>query len=253
MNRLLFAVLVVLVLILFFVVASRFQTKSDTSLSGTDASEALTLRSYTVDNVTAKQLQRVLSDLFLLRSGGTNPNRVIGQATVAPSGELLVLAPESVHEGVKSLVSHRPPPSLAPAPNIRMTYWMVLGSPSEGQKPNEIVDIAGALAVVEKRDGLGRFTVLEKAELQSVSGESGALVGREFKLFQNLSFNGKTIDGSVDLNAIGLSNSARMNVSLMPNQTVVLANSSAASKESGDAAKHVYFLARPTLDAAAQP
>ncbi len=99
MTRTLVAVLAVLS---FAACESRSSTSTN-SVNGVPTN--LVLRTYDVPNNGAQRLRGVLKDLLWFGSEGKDSNKYVGRADVGPDGRLIVLAPENVHEGVKTLVA----------------------------------------------------------------------------------------------------------------------------------------------------
>ncbi len=120
------------------------------------ANESWTLRTYEVAN--ARHLRNALDSVFSME----DKSKALGKVNISPDGSLIVLAPESIHQGVKSLVddfSKRPIPLQASLPD--MTYWMVIGTtdtnaPAPGP---ELAPIASALAEIQKSQGPMKFVL----------------------------------------------------------------------------------------------
>ena len=202
----------------------------------------LVLRSYDVPNGGAQRLRSVLKELLWFGSEGKDSNKYVGRADVGPDGRLIVLAPESVHDGVKSLVASVTANPIKEPGTVRLTYWLVLGAPgkSETPPPLALAELAPALAELEKNDGPMSFTLVEKLNLGSLSGEKGELNGRETWVRQFATMQDGQLVADINLEHQGQKIGTR--VRMDPGQVVVLATSGAPTKDNVD--RSVYFLVR---------
>lgn len=208
----------------------------------------LVLRSYEVPNNGAQRLRGVLRELLWFGSENKDANKYVGRADVGPDGRLVVLAPESVQEGVKALVASVTANPVKEPGTVRLDYWVVLGA--EGNKggaiPSAMQEISPALAELEKNDGPMSFTLVEKLSVSSLSGERGRLNGRDTSVRQFTT----VVDGRVvsDLELERFGQKLETRVRLVPGQIAVLASSGAPVKDGVDSGRSVYFLVRAAND-----
>ncbi len=209
-----------------------------------DAENSLILRAYEVPRQGAPQLRRALADLFFFGSGGANPGKSIGKVDVAPDGKLMVLAPESVHAGVKSLIESTSTTAPKPISTATLTYWVVLGTPGKSVNPPTagLADVSAALSEIEKHDGPMSFELLEKLDSTSLSGEEGDVKGRDTAVYQRGSLVDGLFTGMLRINHGPQSVNAQVRIAT--DQLVVLASSGATGKTPDDTSRSIYFLVR---------
>ncbi|MDP1829403.1 MAG: hypothetical protein Q8L48_39420 [Archangium sp.] len=204
----------------------------------------LVLRSYEVPNGAAQRLRSVLRELLWFGSEGKDSNKYVGRADVGPDGRLIVLAPESVHEGVKTLVASVTANPLKEPGTVRLSYWVVVGTPGKSEVPLApgLAEVAPALAELEKNDGPMSFTLVEKLQLGSLNGERGQLQGRDTNVRQFTS----VVEGQLtaDITLERMAQKMETRVRLEPGQIVVLASSGAPTRDQTDSGRAVYFLMR---------
>lgn len=204
----------------------------------------LVLRSYEVPNGGAQRLRSVLKDLLWFGSEGKDSNKYVGRADVGPDGRLIVLAPESVHEGVKALVASVTTNPIKEPGTIVLSYWVITGAPgkSEAAPAAGLAEVAPALAELEKNDGPMSFTLVEKLQVSSLSGEQAKLNGRDTSVRQFATM----VDGQLtaDLSLDRMGQRLETRVRLTPGQLVVMASSGAPTKDQTDSGRTVYFLVR---------
>lgn len=88
----------------------------------------LQLRSYEVPNQGAQRLRGVLMQLLWFGSDSKDSNKYVGRADVGPDGRLIVLAPESVHEGVKAIVASVTAHPVKEPGTVRIDYFSGLST-----------------------------------------------------------------------------------------------------------------------------
>lgn len=204
----------------------------------------LVLRSYEVPGGGAQRLRAVLGQLLWFGSEGKDSNKYVGRADVGPDGRLIVLAPESVHEGVKALVASVTASPLKEPGTIRLSYWVVTGTPGKSEAPlaPALTEVQPALAELEKNDGPMSFTLVEKLQVSSLSGEQGKLNGRDTSVRQQATLLEGQLTADLSLDRMGQHLETR--VRLAPGQLVVMASSGAPTKDQTDSGRTVYFLVR---------
>ncbi|MGV3622123.1 MAG: hypothetical protein ACO1OB_14970 [Archangium sp.] len=201
----------------------------------------LVLRSYDVPNNGAQRLRGTLKDLLWFGGENKDANRFVGRADVGPDGRLIVLAPESVHTGVKSIID-----SLAKSPvkepgAIRIDYWVVRSSPGDGELPANLGEISAALTEVKKNDGPMAFDLLEKLSVSSLPNESGVMEGRDTRVRQFANVVDGQVVTDIDLDRRGQRLATR--VRIKPGVIAVLASAGLRTDEK-DTTHAVYFVVR---------
>lgn len=203
----------------------------------------LVLRSYDVPNNGAQRMRGVLRELLWFGGETKEANRYVGRADVGPDGRLIVLAPESVQEGVRALLASEGAKKLKEPGTVRIDYWVVAATPGgDGSVPSALQEVSGALAEVQKRDGAVTFTLLEKLSASGLSNEWGSIDGRDTHVRQFANLSDDQLIAELDLQRSGQRLQTR--VRLVPGTVVVLASAGMASKEPADANRSLYFLVR---------
>jgi hypothetical protein len=206
----------------------------------------LVLRSYEVPNNGAQRLRGVLRELLWFGSDGKDSNKYVGRADVGPDGRLIVLAPDSVHEGVKALVASVTTTPVKEPGSIRIDYWVVSGAPGKSEPPAaNLKEVSAALTEVEKNDGPMAFTLVEKLTVSSMSNERATMDGRDTRVRQGATADGATVVADLDLERFGQRMQTR--VRLKPGALAVLASAGMTSKDQGEAGRTVYFLVRMAM------
>ena len=118
----------------FFIAATVLSSFScsKTSSNGSQESFSLELRSYAVPPEYASELRAIINDL--LQTGTVTNREKIGQAEIGPGNMLLVTAPASIHSGIEKMLSDLKDTGFEPPPMISLTYWNVVGRPSDEAK-----------------------------------------------------------------------------------------------------------------------
>lgn len=231
-----------------FLCACETRGSTITAASPTGVPSNLVLRTYEVPNNGAQRLRSVLRELLWFGSEGKDSNKYVGRADVGPDGRLIVLAPESVHEGVKALVASVTAKPIKDPGTVQLTYWVVLGSPGKSETPpaGALQEVAPALVELEKNDGPMAFTLVEKLQVSSLSGDRGQLNGRDTSVRQSAN----VVDGEIraDISMERQLQKLETRVRLMPGQLLVLASSSAPTRDQTDSGRTVYFLVRASPD-----
>ena len=199
------------------------------------AASAPTLRTYQVPPGYGPKVRPIIGGLL---SGGEN-DAPVGRAALAPNDRLVVLAPESVQSGVKSLVDDlaKNADDVAVPPTVTMTHWLVVvdDAPAPegcGPKGLECVqggqDLVRALEAVTRSQGPAadklNFRLLEKLSVRSIDSEWADLQGGRARIKQRASVsNGKILaDVSMEVMPKWGSGTVRTQLQFEPSQTVVL-------------------------------
>jgi hypothetical protein len=161
-----------------------------------DAPPKLLLRSYTVPAGQGQQAKSILQSLFY----GVK-DKVAARATLSPDGQLVVVAPETIHKGVAELVARMKEgkPQGAP-PSVEMTYWLVVGRPAPKTRVDETIGaIKPALEAVASAQGPMEFRLLERLKVSSLSDSHGRGSGRHATIRQTVSVTGKRAIADLDI------------------------------------------------------
>lgn len=208
-----------------------------TSPAPATAASAPTLRTYQVPPGYGPKVRPILSGL--LKGGDNEP--AVGRAALAPDDRLVVLAPESVQDGVKSLLddlAKNKGTTTAP-PTVTITHWLVVAKAEPLHGPEECgprglqclqggPELVKALEAVAASQGPAgdrlSFVLLEKLSVRAIDSEFADLEGAHARVKQRASVaNGKILaDVSIDVQASKGSGAVRTQLQFAPNQTVVL-------------------------------
>lgn len=158
--------------------------------------EALVLRSYDVHPGYASELTDSVNRLM---SMGNNQER-LGRAHLGPGGKVLVAAPQGVQDGVTQLLQSISGSTPTLPPTISITYWVVTGRPGDSQElPADLREIDKALSALAAVEGGLDFSLEEKLELRSLSGEKGHIRGRSMHVEQWASARGDEVVASIEI------------------------------------------------------
>lgn len=204
----------------------------------------LVLRTYDVPAGQAQRLRSALKEVLWFGSDGKDSNKWVGRVDVGPDGRLIVLASESVHEGVKALVASVAANPVKEPESVTLTYWVVNATPGQEQSQPVPAELEAALAEVKKAEGPQGFSLVEKLSVSSLSGERGALNGRDTSVDQFVTSMSGVLTADLRLERFGQRVNTR--VRLAPGKTVVLASSGAPVKEPNEPARSVLFIVKAT-------
>ncbi len=207
---------------------------------------ALVLRTYDVPAGSGQRLRSVLKEVLWFGAEGKDASTWVGRVDVGPDGRLIVLAPESVHEGVKALVASVVSKGIKEPETVTLSYWVVVGTPGAESQPMP-AELEPALAEVKKAEGALGFTLIEKLTVSSLSGERGDLNGRDTSVEQYVTNVDDALTADLRLERFG--QRIRTRVRLAAGKVVVLASSGTPTKEPGDAAKRVFFIVKAATSA----
>jgi hypothetical protein len=165
-----------------------------------DAS-ALILRTYDVPKGSARSVVAVLDSTFWL---GEQQKR-LGRASITPDGRLAVLAPSNVHTGVQTLVDEvaKHPPTFDQT--IELHYFLVVGKGANAPQPPPpgVAEIQPALDEIVRSQGPQTFTVVQRAHLVTLNGESGKVEADKLKITQKAAQTNDGVDAIVTMDFSG--------------------------------------------------
>lgn len=132
------------------------------------------LRSYDVPAGQGQQVNAILSSVF----HGVK-EKVAARAALTPDGQLVVVAPAGIHEGLKGLLSKMKGRKPVAPPSVEITYWLVVGRTAAEPNPDALpAEIQPALHAVLDAQGPMEFALLETLTVRSLSDASGYAAGR---------------------------------------------------------------------------
>lgn len=226
-------------------------TEVSNGASANGVPQNLVLRSYEVPNNGAQRMRGVLKELLWFGADGKDSSKFVGRADVGPDGKLLVLAPESVHDGVKNLVASMTAHPVKEPGTVRIDYWVVTGTPGKSEAlPPGLQEVSPALAQVEKNDGPMAFALVEKLSVNSLSNERGSMDGRDTHVRQFTNVVDDQVTADLDIERFGQRMTTR--VRIKPGVLTVLASAGMTSKDQGETNRTVYFLVKAAADGIGQ-
>lgn len=135
---------------------------------------AMVMRSYVVKGDHADEVRSALQ--AALRGSGDDKT-YLGRVTLAPNGQLIVTAPESIHRGVANLLSDVLAYSPGPTPTIKLEAWFVKGSVNAGASDSKLAEVQPALAAITEAQGINKFQLIEKLTIHTRAGHDGDVQG----------------------------------------------------------------------------
>ncbi len=186
------------------------------------ASNEMVLQSYSVPAGYSNLMSSALTRALFV--GKDNP---VGRVIEAPDGQLIVVAPESVQEGVKRLIDelNASQPAVRTPTNIRIDYWMVHGTRADELSTSYPAPVlADTLAAVQQQEGPMAFELHSHQVLTSLDDERASLSSPGLFIRQTATWNaaGGTIAAEVEIEAERGVGTAT-DIQVAPGQVVVLA------------------------------
>jgi len=198
------------------------------------ATAGLELRTYEVPEGYKNEITARLR--YLLQGTEESP---VGRVTEGAGGRLIVLAPPLIHEGLQSLIRDMkglgpvPPP-----PQVRLTYWLVMGWPAATgtaanrpfivSGPAGLQEIEPALAGIAETQGPTEFRLLERMEIVSTGQDWARARGRLAGVGQRTAVSGEAVVAELDI-SLGRQSLAT-EVVIRPGQRLVLGQTGAAEE-----------------------
>lgn len=215
-----------------------------------DSDEPL-LRTYTVPPEHARSIVRALQSA--LSTGKDLPPH--GTVEQLPNGQLVVVAPVGIHDGIAELIrgldANRPPAAHTAAFN----YWVVVGEPAAEASGLEVPDIKPALTAIVREQGPMKFSLLEMAQVASLIDESAKVQGNRMEVRQVVTEVGGRLVADVDIDidtnpeydpnarcGRGTCKSFRTRVHVDPGQLLVVGQTGVAGP--GGAPRSLFYLVR---------
>lgn len=217
------------------------------SIPAPPAKTDMQLGIYEVPPGTARDLRSALNNA--LQGSGKEGVEAFGRASLAPDGRLVVLAPEKIQQGVRSMVEQvARKPAAVPA-RADMTYWFVAGKRAEkAELPPSLAEIKPALDELVRTQGPMQFRQIEQLKISTLSGENGSARGATSRVNQEPAVGSGVVMARVNL-SVGSKN-LDTTLQIKPRQLVVLGQSNWSDKE-GDAEEALFYVVRADVTDAA--
>jgi hypothetical protein len=150
--------LVFVVILIFIVFAGCTNSRNDTAKE----SETLVLKSYVVPDRLAKEISQTINELLGNEWPRNKEQPAIGKARITPDGQLLVAAPKSFHDGVKSFIAQIKNVNPEPSASAEVNYWIIAGRKAKNPANlNEFREIIPALTTIQSKQGNMEFKLLD--------------------------------------------------------------------------------------------
>lgn len=208
------------------------------------------LKTYAVPAGYGPEIQSILNNAMNF----AGPDKVVGRAQVTPNGQLVVVAPAAVQDGVKSLLdglANGAKP--APPASVEITYWLVDGKRASGAaKSTAPAELQPALDAITKADGAMSFGVVEKLQLTTNADERGEIEGVHAMVAQKVSVLDGSVVADLELDHVRAAPTAPTShlstrVRLAPSQLLVLGQYGEPEGDNGT----LYYIARADLKSSA--
>jgi hypothetical protein len=195
--------------------------------------EALVLRSYSAPG-RAREVADVLGGLMRFAEGDTQ--RRVGNARVGPGDQVLVLAPESVHEDLAEVIAAQlavGPEASLPA-DIATTYWFVEARPVQGESRygGRLGEVRSVLEELAEVEGALEFSFFERIDVRQVSGNRAMVGSPKATVRQNASISGDSVVISLSVELRPGPNRFQTVLNLSDGQFLVLGQSSLETRRS---------------------
>lgn len=212
-------------------------------------SGATVMRSYAVHGDHADEVRAALQSA--LRTG--DDKQFLGRVTLAPNGQLIVTAPESIQRGVTKLLEDVLSVSPGPTPTIKLEAWFVRAGVGEGATDPRLAEIQPALDAIAEAQSVSQFQLLEKLTLHSRAGHTGSVDGIRTKLLAEPTVRRSgnkqvAVSASLELRVNRVNAGLGVDVELTPGELLVLGQSAYAEGDPATAAPQtLYYIVRATL------
>jgi hypothetical protein len=203
----------------------------------------MVLRAYDVPAAHAQEVRNIVSSL--LWRGDGQPRQ--GNVVVAPTGQLLVAAPASFHDGVAQLTADlqkAPPP---PPSAIAIDYWIVRAvPPGTDAAPAPVEELPpDAVTAIRALARDAPLTLFDHSRLLSIASERAEVERRGAQIAQTASAQGNTVIADINIKTeIG---NLQVRAALPVDKTIVLAQGSNAANGAPGQNGAVFYMVRATL------
>jgi len=156
------------------------------------------LRSYTLPSGRGQQVSSILSSLLYRKE------KPLGRAALTPDGQLVVVAPTGIQEGLDKLLSNMGSSEATAPPTVAITYWLVVGRPASEPDATRLPAVLQPMVdAVLANQGPMELALLETMTLRSLSDATGRAAGRYANANQVASVAGDKIVADISLEALG--------------------------------------------------
>lgn len=206
------------------------------------------MRSYVVHGDLADEVRAALESALLTGDG----KQFLGRVTLAPNGQLIVTAPESIQRGVTKLLDDVLQVSPGPTPSIKLEAWFVRAGMGDGPADPRLAEIQPALAAIGEAQGASQFQLIEKLTLHSRAGHTGSVDGIQTQLRAEPTVrrSGQTqvVASTVELRVDRAGAELGVDVELTPGELLVLGQSAFAEGDPATAPPQtLFYIVRATL------
>lgn len=207
------------------------------------------MRSYVVNADHADELRVALQSSLSI--GDDKP--LLGRVTLAPNGQLIVTAPESIQRGVTQLLENGLAASPGPTPTIKLEAWFIRAGSGEGTADPRLTEIQPALEALTEAQAASQFELVEKLTIHSRAGHRGRVDGirTSFHATPTVRRSGNkqdAISAEINLTVDRVGASLSADVELAPGELLVLGQSAYAEGDPATAPPQtLYYIVRATL------
>jgi len=212
------------------------------------------MRTYTVNADYADEVRSALQGALL---SGSGDKEFLGRVTLAPNGQLIVTAPQSMQKGIESLLNDIAGFSPGVTPSVKLEAWFVSSVATDTASPQSIAslnEIQPALAAIADAQGVQRFKLIEKMTVHVRTGQSSVVSSANgiFEVRPSVrrgSGDSRLISAELKFQMRG-PESLRTETELKPGELLVLGQTSIHALE-GDkgvpSEQRLYYIVRATL------
>ncbi len=143
-----------------------------------DFMSQVTLKSYTVPPGMQEPLKEILNRNFRSLS---NDSSTVARIEVLPNGQVALLAPYHIHQGMEELIKGLENAKLPPAENTVLDFWIVLGkTPEKSSFDSRLGEVKHVLEGADKAQQ--NFILLEKLRVNTALGTNSSATGTFFQI-----------------------------------------------------------------------
>jgi hypothetical protein len=189
----------------------------------TPAGRDVQLRSYRVPEGMGQQLRSILGNVL----SGTEKDSMLGRASLAPNGELVVVAPAAMQRGVEDLLKEIASSPRKGPTTVELSYWLLGSRPGSAPKDQAAELSEAAHALGSQLPTSMHLEVMEKLRLQSMTDEQAEMWGRTLQVHQTAAASEGRVVADLRLNRVHEASPSRVEtrVQLVPGQLLILAES----------------------------
>jgi hypothetical protein len=176
-----------------------------------------------------------------------------GRANIGPGGQLIVAAPVEVLDEIEEMITSIENSTPGAPPMITISYWIVVGTPDDKTAwPSRIQELAPALNSIAMTEGPTRFTLSEKIQIQTLSGEKGYTEGLKWRARQKATAREGHVFADLYLSRTRGGGTLETRANLATDQLLVLGQAGFDSYKSSDSepATSVYFVIKASIGSA---